>query len=185
MKFEQQGFPMSRRAVAVVCAIMLIWLAVGIQVSNGKPDAAKLEPPAHSTEAGCRQAPLRYFVSDDPADTQRQAAFERSGRMIPAPGVYLHAPDRDATLHAISHGDVVIFFTGARPSEELAAFARLADTEHAGVLVVARPDADRADAPALEARRNGARLTCSGAGPAQVTAVQRFAAAMWPRLNGP
>jgi len=185
MEFQQPGFPISRRAVAVVGAFMLIWLTVGILLSNGKPEAAKREAPAGSAEAGCRQAPLRHFVSDDPADTQRQAAFERSGRNIPAPGVYRHALDRDATLHAVLHGDVVIFFTGARPSRELAVFARLADTKHAGVLVVARPDADRADASALEARRNGARLTCSGAGRFQVAAVQRFAAAMWPRLNAP
>jgi hypothetical protein len=135
--------------------------------------------------SGCTVHPLRFTVTDDPAEFARQQRFEATDTEVPRPGLYDRALDEVATLHAASHAFVVVFVRSATTldSGTRAALHRFDDAARATkapVLIVRREQT-----PALVALSRGYALRCATAGAAQVAEVRRFAAQEYASVRDP
>ena len=174
------GPALSAKVAAALALGALVTLAAGVVIfgTGGDEEAAG----ARINADGCRERPLRYGYTDSAKVRDQQQAFDRSPRALPAPGYYEDPPpDPGAALHTVSHGYVVIYYrppAGGTPLEDLAGEAA---ATRQSVLVAPRPD----QAEPLVAIRDGAQLTCTAGGAAQVAQVRAFTAVKFPSLEAP
>lgn len=134
-----------------------------------------------AADAGCRDHALKYTVTDDRAELNRQMAFEATNAAVTSDGFYTRTPAMTPTLHAASHGSVVVFYRPGLSAAQLrplrALVARAVATK-APVVV-----APRAQRSALVALGVGHQLDCTAADAAQTARVRAFAAAIYPSLS--
>jgi hypothetical protein len=125
---------------------------------------------------------LRYEVTDDPRvrDAQRQLEFSPLPPLLPEPGLHRAPLDPIASLHAVVHGSVAVYFRtdlGERQADALAELTRRAIQRDVPLLV-----SPRAQHAALVAVRSGVQLTCTAARKRQVERLRAFTAAQFPGL---
>jgi Protein of unknown function (DUF3105) len=172
--------PLDRRALLTLLALPAIALVVGLLTLGGDhPDAAAAA--ATASGAGCTERALKYVVTDDAAELDRQKAFEATSTAVTADGFYDAAPPSTPTLHAASHGSVVVFYRPGLPAGRLrplrALIARAVATK-APVIV-----APRRQAAAVTALAAGRQLDCFAADAAQTARVRAFAATVYASLK--
>lgn len=165
-------------AVAVVAALASFFAgaaAFGLHA----PAAAEPAPPS----AGCTEKTLKFVVTDDETVHAEQLRFERrlsaESPALPAPGLHPKPVDPVASLHAASHGYIVVYFRAGTPDESLGTIARHAVAQKIPLLAAPRQQRD-----ALVAVREGMELRCSSAGPEQLARLRAFGAAVYPGLAG-
>src|SRR5262245_14798758 len=158
----------SLRATLGLSAVLVALLAAGIVflgLGGGSPAAQAAAP------GGCSERPFAY----DAAERSRQQKFERGlsgGATLPPVGFHAERLDQTASLHAASHGYIVVYFRPGTPTAELKAFADAAFEQKVPVLISPREQA----APVVAITQDR-ELTCSG--PA---GVRGFAARYYPSL---
>jgi hypothetical protein len=175
----------SRRSALVLLGALALCLAAGILVFGIGTDAgaARAAPRAiASTVDGCQERALRYEVTDDPRvrDAQRQLEFSPLPPLLPEPGLHRAPLDPIASLHAVVHGSVAVYFRtdlGERQADALAELTRRAIQRDVPLLV-----SPRAQHAALVAVRSGVQLTCTAARKRQVERLRAFTAAQFPAL---
>jgi Protein of unknown function (DUF3105) len=170
--------PLDRRALLAFAALAVASLLAGLMTLGAH---AQDRPVPHAAGGACTQRTLRFVVTDDPAEVQRQNSFERRSAAVTDPGFYGHAVPATPTLHAASHGYVVVFYRPDLPAAELRplrALAAAGRATRAPVIV-----APRRQAPAVSALGLGQQLDCSAADAAQTARVRAFAAAVYPSLE--
>lgn len=168
---DEPGSWLGLRTVALLAGALLAALLGGIVLWG---TAGEVAPTVADGASGCAVHALRFTVTDDPAEYERQRRFERTVNAVPAPGFYDRALDRDATLHAASHAFVVVFArpdVGGAGEDGLRALNAAAARTKAPVVI-----ARRAQDPAIVALSRGYELTCRLGGAAQAAEVRRFAA---------
>lgn len=174
--------PLDRRALLTLLALPAIALVVGLLALGGDAPA----PAAAASGAGadgCAERTLKYVVTDDAAEFNRQKAFEAriATASITAGGFYDTPQPSTPTLHAASHGTVVVFYRPGLSADQLrplrALIARAVATK-APVVV-----APRRQATALTALVAGRQLDCSAADAAQTARVRAFAATTYASLK--
>jgi hypothetical protein len=172
--------PLDRRALLLLIALPLIALVVGVLTMGAD---AKQPTAATAAGASCTQHTLKYVVTDDPAEYNRQKAFEaKIDSLSITPGGFYDAPQpMTPTLHAASHGTVVVFYRpdlSAAQLRPLRALLARATAIKAPVVI-----APRRQAEPLTALVNGQQLDCSAADAAQSARVRAFAATFYPSLK--
>ncbi|WP_272475352.1 DUF3105 domain-containing protein [Baekduia alba] len=143
---------------------------------------AGARPVPHAAGGACTQRALKFGVTDDPAEVQRQTAFESSDAAVTDPGFYTQPTPAVPTLHAASHSFVVVFYRPGLPAAELRplrALAAAGRATKAPVIVAPRPGQHAA----VAALGLGQQLTCTAADAAQTARVRAFAAAIYPPLK--
>lgn len=184
---EDGAAGISRRAVAAALTAVVLAFGAGAFLLGFDGERAA-PPPAATTAAlaaGCTEQPLRFTVTNDQREVDRQLAFERAYQRgaseLPPVGFHTAALDPTASLHAASHSWVVVYYDAALRGDRLdrlrALFAEIGEQK---IPALASP---RSQTAGLVAVRNGAELTCEQAGPAQVEQVRRFTAALYPSLG--
>ena len=172
--------PLDRRALLILVVLPVLALVAGLATLGGDAPAPAAAAPSAGA-AGCTEHALKYAVTDDAAEFNRQKAFEASDADITAPGFYDAAPPRTPTLHAASHGAVVVFHRPGLPADRLRPLrALVAKAAVAKVQLIVAP---RRQATALTTIALGRQLDCSAADAAQTTRVQAFATAVSPSLK--
>jgi hypothetical protein len=165
-------------AVAVVVALASL-LAGAAAFGLRAPAAAEPAPPS----AGCTEKTLKFVVTDDETVHAEQLRFERrlstDSPALPAPGLHPKPVDPVASLHAASHGYIVVYFRAGPTDEGLGTIARHAVGQKIPLLA-----APREQRSALIAVRAGMELRCASAGPEQLARVRAFGAAVYPGLAG-
>lgn len=173
--------PLGRRPLLVLVLAPVIALIAGLLTMGAHADT----PRSVASVAGgaCTQHALRYTVTDDRAELQRQMAFEATDAAITDPGFYTTAPPATATLHAASHSSVVVYYRAGLPAAQLAPLRALSARAHvAKVPLIVAPRPQRAAVVALAL---GHQLDCSAADAAQTARVRAFAEAAYPPLRTP
>jgi hypothetical protein len=164
-------------------ALPAIALVAGLLALGGDaPDPAAAASRSAGAD-GCAEHALKYVVTDDAAELNRQKAFEATGTAITEPGFYGDgaAPASTATLHAASHGSVVVYYRSGLSADRLRPLrALVAKATAAKVPLIVAP---RRQAAALTTIALGRQLDCSAADAAQTTRVQAFATAVYPSLK--
>jgi len=156
------------RATLGLSAALVGLLAAGIVflgLGGGSPAAQAAAP------GGCSERPFAY----DAAELARQQRFERSlgaGAALPPVGFHAERLDPTASLHAASHGYIVVYYRPGTPAAGLKAFADAALAQKVPALI-----SPRKQAAAVVAITQDRELTCSGAG-----GVRGFAARYYPSL---
>jgi hypothetical protein len=162
-------------AVAVALASYLAGAAAfGLRA----PAAAEPAPPS----AGCTEKTLKFVVTDDETVHAEQMRFERrlsaESPALPAPGLHPKPVDPVASLHAASHGYIVVYFRARKTERGLGTIARQAVAQK--IPLLAAPREQQRDA--LVAVREGMELRCSSGGPEQLARLRAFGAAVYPGL---
>jgi hypothetical protein len=171
--------PLGRRPLLALLGLPLVALLVGLLTLGAHAQTSPRVPDASG--GACTQHTLKYRITDDPAEVRRQNAFETSSAAITADGFYTRPAPAVPTLHAASHGYVVVFYRADLSTEELAplhALMAAAVATKAPVIVTPRRQA----AP-LVALGEGQQLTCTAADAAQTARVRAFAAGIFPSLK--
>jgi hypothetical protein len=168
-----------RRMVVVLAGLVLASLAAGLLVFglNGE------EPPRAAAGSGCAVHRLAYTVTDSADAFAEQKRFELSQVAVTAPGLYRGPVAEVPTLHAASHGSVVVFHRGvlgAGAAADLQALHVRAARTKAPVVIAPREQDD-----AHVAISNGYELRCGGASPRETAEVVRFAARAYASLTPP
>lgn len=175
--------PLDRRALLTLLALPVIALVVGLLALGGDaPDPAAAASGAGSS-AGCAERTLKYVVTDDAAELNRQKAFEANiaTAAITADGFYDAPQPSTPTLHAASHGTVVVFYRPGLTADQLRPLhALIAQAVATKAPVIVAP---RRQAPALTALTAGRQLDCSAADAAQTARVRAFAATVYASLK--
>ncbi|HWI73121.1 MAG TPA: DUF3105 domain-containing protein [Baekduia sp.] len=170
--------PLGRRPLCALIVLPVLALLAGL-VTMG---AHAQDRPVPSVAGGsCAQRALKFGVTDDPAEVERQTVFERRNTAVTEPGFYARAVVPTPTLHAASHGYVVVFYRPGLPAAQLRplrALAAAARATKAPVIV-----APRRQAAAVTALGLGQQLDCTAADAAQTTRVRAFAATIYPSLK--
>ncbi|WP_445149702.1 DUF3105 domain-containing protein [Baekduia sp. Peel2402] len=170
--------PLDRRALLFLLAVPLVALVVGLLTIGAD---AKEPTAAASAGASCTQHALKYTVTDSAAEFNRQKAFEATAAAITEPGFYAAAPPSTATLHAASHGSVVVYYRPGLSAAQLAPLHALMDrasATKAPVIVAPRRQAEAVTALVL-----GTQIDCSAADAAQIARVRAFAATFYASLK--
>lgn len=168
------------RSIALLVGALVVSLVAGALLWGTAGDVA---PTVADEASGCTVHPLRFTVTDDPAEFARQRRFEQTVNTVPKPGYYERVLDRDATLHAASHAYVVVFMaTGVDGDgrDGLRALSDAAVRTKAPVVV-----SERAQGAAIVALSRGYELSCRDGGAAQAAEVRRFAAQEYPSVADP
>jgi hypothetical protein len=174
-----QRLPFGRRALLVLVLVPLATLVAGMATLGARaqrPKAGEAGP-----GSGCVLDAPRFGGSDDPAEVERQLAFEARSTAVTDPGFYNASVPSTPTIHAASHGFVVVFY---RPGlaegtlRGLAALAAAGQATKAPVIV-----APRRQAPALVTLGLRERLTCRAGGLAEVARTRAFAATIYASLK--
>lgn len=145
--------------------------------------AGEVAPTVADEASGCTVHPLRFTVTDDPAEFARQRTFERAVNTVPKPGYYERVLDRDAALHAASHAYVVVFMRhdiGGDGRDGLRALSAAAVRTKAPVVV-----SEREQQPAIVVLSRGYELSCRKDGAAQAAEARRFAAQEYASVADP
>jgi hypothetical protein len=172
--------PLGRRPLLVLVLAPVIALIAGLLTLGAHAEAPRSLASVASGGA-CRQHALRYTVTDDRAELQRQMAFEATSAAITEPGFYPTAPPATATLHAAAHSSVVVYYRAGLAAAQLAPLRALSARAHATkVPLIVAPRAQRAAVVALAL---GRQLACSAADAAQTARVRAFAEAAYPPLR--
>lgn len=173
--------PLDRRALLTLLVLPVLALVAGLVVlGGGGPDRAVAAANA-ADPSGCAERTLKYGVTDDASDFNRQKAFEATNAAVTEPGLYATEPPAVPTLHAASHGSVVVYYRAGLPAAQLRPLRALiaaAGATKAPVIV-----APRHQAPALTAIAMGRQLDCSAADAAQTARARAFAATVYPSLK--
>jgi hypothetical protein len=170
--------PLGRRALSAFFTLPLVSLVAGLVLFGAHADG-KAVP--NAAGAACTQHTLKYVVTDDPREVARQNVFERDDNAVTDTGFYTRAQPSTPTLHAASHGSVVVFYRPDVPAAELAplhALMAAAIATKAPVIVTPRRQA----AP-LVALAGGQQLICTAADAAQTARVRTFAAGLYQSLE--
>src|SRR4051794_23435011 len=171
--------PLGRRPLLALLGLPLVALLVGLLTLGAHAQTAPRV--ADASGGACTQHTLKYGITDDPAEVQRQTAFESSNAAITASGFYGRPTPAVPTLHAASHSTVVVFYRPDLSARELAplhALMAVAVAPKAPLIVTPR----RQVAP-LVALGLGQQLTCTAADAAQTARVRAFAAGIYPSLK--
>ncbi|ADB49389.1 DUF3105 domain-containing protein [Conexibacter woesei] len=172
----------SRRAVCALAAFVVGTFAIcalvfGLGSSGPAPAAAGIHD-------GCRESDLRFTVTNDQREVDRQHAFERrllaAKAQLPQPRFHTEPVDPTASLHSASHGFVVAYYrddVAAGDLGDLRALQALANEQKVPLLT-----APRVQRAALVAVRSGIEMTCSEAGAEQVAQLRRFTAELYRSL---
>jgi Protein of unknown function (DUF3105) len=172
--------PLGRRPLLVLLLLPVLALLAGLLAFGGHADG-RTRTVADVSGDACTQHAPRFGITDDPAEVERQRAFERSSQAITAPGFSTRPAPAVPTLHAASHSSIVVFYRQGLPAEKLAGLRDLVSVAVATQApVVVTP---RRQAAALTALGLGQQLTCATADAAQVARVRAFAAAIYPSLK--
>lgn len=163
---ESMEEPPARRATKGHWVLVLAALAV---VTAG---AATLGMRSVATPAQAAAAPAKCTAHADTAPVPEVAS-------IPAAGLHADPVALAVARHATTHGYLVILHRGRSVPDGLAALAR--DAVQQKIPLAVAPRSQRA---AIEAYGAGRRMTCTGAGPAQVRDLRAFVAAQYPALAG-
>jgi hypothetical protein len=170
--------PLGRRALATFIALPLLSLVAGLAVFGAHADGKSVPSAAGSA---CAQHTLKYVVTDDAREVQRQNVFEATNNVVTDTGFYARPTPATPTLHAASHGTVVIFYRPDVSAADLAPLhALMADAIATKAPVVVTPR--RQSAP-LVALAGGRQLTCIAADAAQTARVRMFAAGLYQSLK--
>lgn len=168
------------RSIALLVGALVVSLVAGALLWGTAGDVA---PTVADEASGCTVHPLRFTVTDDPAEFERQRRFEQTVNTVPRPGYYERVLDRDATLHAASHAYVVVFIAPGVEGDGRNAVRALSDAgirTKAPVVV-----SERAQDAAIVALSRGYELSCRDGGAAQAAEVRRFAAQEYPSVADP
>ncbi len=168
------------RTIALLVGALVVSLIGGAVLWGTAGDVA---PTVADAASGCTVQTLRFTVTDDPAEFERQRRFERELNTVPQPGYFERTLDRDATLHAASHAYVVVFMRGDLDGDGRDGLRGLSDAAKrtkAPVLV-----SEREQAPAIVALSRGYELRCARGGAAQAAEVRRFAAQEYASVADP
>jgi hypothetical protein len=171
------ALPFGPRALLVFVLVPVLALVAGLLTMGGH-SAAK--PQEGAAGGGCIRHTLRYGVTDDPAEVARQRVFEARSTAVTDAGFYTRPVASVPTIHAASHGFVVVFYRpdlAAADVRPLRAVAAAGKATKAPVIV-----APRRQGPAVVVLAEGQRLDCAAAGAAQSTVVRRFAASVYASL---
>jgi hypothetical protein len=169
---------LGRRASSAFFALPLLSLVLGL-VFFGTHADGKAVP--NAAGAACTQHTLRYVVTDDQREVQRQNAFERGLNVVTPPGFYARPTPSTPTLHAASHSFVVVFYRPGLPDAQLRPLRTLvAEALATKAPVIVAP---RRQATALTALGLGQQLDCTAADAAQTARVRTFAAAIYASLK--
>jgi hypothetical protein len=169
---------LDRRALATFIALPLLALVAGLLTMGGHAGARSVP---NVGGGSCTQRTLRFGITDDPAEVQRQTVFERRSLAITAAGFYTRPTPATPTLHAASHGSVVVFYRPGLSAEQLRplrALSAAATAAKAPVIVTPRHQAAAVTALGL-----GHQLDCTAADAAQTARVRAFAAAIYAPLK--
>ena len=170
--------PLSRRASLAFLALPLLSLLAGLALFGAHAEG-KAVPNAGG--GACAQHTLKYVVTDDPREVQRQNVFEARSNIVTAPGFYTRPTRSTPTLHAASHSFVVVYYRPGLAAGALRPLRALAAVAHATkVPLIVAPRSQRAPVVALGL---GQQLTCSAADAAQTARVRAFAAGIYPQLK--
>jgi hypothetical protein len=174
--------PLLALLVLPVLALVAGFVAFGAHAQTTAAKAPRASP--HQLAAtGCTQHNPKYGVTDDPKVVQEQLMFERTINVVTDTGFYTRPQPYTPTLHAASHGSVVIFY---RP-DALTAPARAALKDLVAAATATKAPvvvAPRAEQPqALVALGLGAELACPTATAAQAAQVRAFAAGVYPSVK--
>jgi hypothetical protein len=170
--------PLGRRPLLVLLGLPLLALLAGVVTLGAH---AKVRTVADASGADCRQHALRYVVTDDPRELRRQDVFERDDDRVTDNGFYTHAVPSTPTLHAASHGTVVVFYRPGLSADRLRPLHALMDAAVATKApVVVAP---RHQAEPLVALAGGEQLTCTAADAAQTARIRAFAAGLYSSLK--
>jgi hypothetical protein len=179
--------PLGCRPLLALVVLPVLALVAGFVTLGAHAQTTAAKAPQASANAlaatGCTQHNLKYGVTDDPRVVQQQMTFESSLNAITDPGFYTHAQPYTPTLHAASHGNVVVFYRPDALTREvrasLEALNAAAVATKAPVII-----APRAEQPqALVALGLGAELACPTATATQAAQVRAFAAGVYPSLK--
>lgn len=172
----------SRRAVCALAVFVLSTFAAGALAFG--LGAARSEQAVAGTRDGCQERELRFTVTNDQREVDRQLAFESkllgAGAELPPAEFHAAPVDQTASLHAASHNYVVVYHRddiAAGDLGELRELHALARSQLIMMLV-----APRAQEPALVAVRAGMELSCAAARADQVARVRAFAAELYRSL---
>lgn len=178
--------PLGCRPLLALIVLPVLALAVGLVTRGAHAQTAPKAPRADTAAlaaAGCTQHNPKYGITDDPRVVREQTMFENSINIVTNTGFYTHPQPYTPTLHAASHGSVVVFYrpdaltTDARAT--LKALVAAAIATKAPVVV-----APRAQQPqALVALGLGAELACPDATATQAARIRAFAAGVYPSVK--
>jgi hypothetical protein len=170
--------PFGRRALLAFIGLPLLALVAGL-LTLGAHAGARSVP--NVSGASCTQRTLRFGITDDPAEVQRQNAFERRSLAITAPGFYARPTAATPTLHAASHSFVVVYYRAGLAAEQLRPLRALSAVATATkVPLIVTPRRQRAAVTALGL---GRELDCTAADAAQSARVRAFITAIYPSLK--
>ena len=111
--------PLDRRALLTLLVLPVLALVAGLVALGGNaPDPAAAAAGAGRADA-CAQRALKYVVTDDAAELNRQNAFEATSAVDHRRRLLRRRPAEHATLHAASHGSVVVFYRPGLPAGQL------------------------------------------------------------------
>lgn len=173
----------SRRAVCALAAFVVATFAACVLVFGlGSAGSA---PAVAGVHDGCRESDLRFTVTNDQREVDRQLAFEQrlldAKTQLPRTRFHTEPVDPTASLHSVSHGYVVVYYRddlAAGDLGDLRALEGLADSQKVPLVM-----APRAQGAALVAVRRDTEMTCTTAGTEQVAQLRRFAAAKYRSLE--
>jgi hypothetical protein len=179
--------PLGRRPLLVMIVLPALALVAGLLTMGAHAQTTPRKAPRADTAAlaaaGCTQHNPKYGVTDDPRVMREQTMFENSINVVTNTGFYTHPQPYTPTLHAASHGSVVVFY---RP-DALTAPARaglealVASATATRAPVVVSPRAQQRQA--LVALGLGAELACPTATAAQAAHIRAFAAGVYPSVK--
>lgn len=181
--------PLGCRPLLALLGLPVLALVAGLLTFGAHSSPAQKAPRADTqalAAAGCAQHALKYGgMTDDPRVMRQQLTFESAINVVTEPGFYTNAKPYLPTLHAASHGSVVVFYRpDALTPDGRAALERLSAAAAATKAPVVIAPRTRAEQPqALVALGLGAELACPTAHAAQATRIRAFAAGVYPSVK--
>jgi hypothetical protein len=178
--------PLGRRPLLALVVLPVLALVAGFLTLGAHAQTPPKAPRADQSAlaaAGCTQHQLKYVVTDDPRVMREQTMFENSINIVTDTGFYTRPQPYTPTLHAASHGSVVVFYRPDALTRQgraaLKALVAAAIATKAPVVV-----APRAQQPqALVALGLGAQLACPTATATQAARIRAFAAGIYPSVT--
>lgn len=179
--------PLGRRPLLAMIVLPVLALVAGLVTMGAHAQTPPRKAPRADTAAlaaaGCTQHNPKYGTTDDPRVVREQTMFENSINIVTDTGFYTRPQPYTPTLHAASHGSVVVFYRPdaltAPARAGLRALVAAAVATKAPVVV-----APRAQQPqALVALGLGAELDCPSATATQATHIRAFAAGIYPSVK--
>lgn len=178
--------PLGCRPLLALIVLPVLALAAGFLTLGAHAQTAPKAPAANQSAlaaAGCTQHELKYVVTDDPRVMREQTMFENSINIVTDTGFYTRPQPYTPTLHAASHGSVVVFYRPDALTRQgraaLKALVAAAIATKAPVVVSPRAQQRQA----LVALGLGAELACPDGGATQAAHVRTFAAGIYPSVK--